>query len=479
MTTQHTTNTAANSTATGADPTPDRGHDRRALRTLDELAAALDGRLSRPGDADWDQTRAAWQLLVDQHPDAVVVAASAGDVVLTVRAARTLGMRVAPQATGHAAGAIPSLENTILLHTGELTGVSVDPTAMTARVEAGVVWRDVVRVAAQHGLAAVTGMSADVGVVGFLLGGGLGWLGRSHGLGSNSLVAADAVDASGRVIRIDPQHNEDLWWAMRGGVAPVIVTAVEFRLYPIAEVYGGALLWPIERAADVAHAWREWIAHIPPSVTSLARVLRYPPLPELPAFLRGRSFVAVEAAIQEDAPTAELMLQELRALTPEFDLMRPMSPSELGSVHGDPQQPAPAFGGSVLLTEITAESVDAFLDGALSADSQSLLSAELRHLGGDLSPQRGEGGALNSIPAAGLIFCVGMVPFPEALEPVRAGVAAMASSVKRFASPRAFRNFCDDPADPRALYGEAIERIRRIARDWDPQNAIVLGHELR
>jgi len=444
-----------------------------------ELRSALAGELIAPADAGWDAARQAWQVLADQQPVAVVVAASVADVVATVRAARALGLRVAPQATGHAAGALTSLEGTILLRTNRLKDVTVDPVAMTVRVEAGAEWADVVNVIGAHGLAAVTGMSPDVGVVGFTLGGGLGWLGRSHGLAANSLLAVDAVDATGQQIRVDAQHHEDLFWALRGGVAPVVVTAVEFRIYPIPVVHAGALMWPIERAADVAHAWREWIAEVPASVTSLARVLRYPPLPELPPFLQGRSFVAIEVAIQEPEAAAEALVAPLRALGPELDFVRPMAPAELGSIHGDPQQPVPAHGDSVLLTTISEGTMNAFLDCAMADAAAPLLSIELRHLGGELAPGRGEGGAVASLEGDGLVFVVGIVPVPEALAVVRAAADGVVAGLSEHASSRAFRNFCERAADPAALYGDAHERLRRISEAWDPQRVFTVGHPAR
>jgi hypothetical protein len=441
-----------------------------------DLRARLQGELVLPSDEQWDAARRPWQLLVDQHPVAVVFAASAGDISETVAIARNLGLRVAPQATGHAAGTIAGLDDTILLRTSEMRGVTVDSDAMTLRVEAGAEWADVVGLAAAHGLAAVSGMSPDVGVVGFTLGGGLGWLGRSHGLAANSVLAVEAVDARGRALRIDGQHHEDLFWALRGGVSPVIVTALELRLYPLAEVYAGSLLWPIERAADVAHAWREWIETAPASVTSLARVLRYPPLPELPPFLRGRAFVAVEVAIQEPAGDGERMLQQLRALEPEFDFVRPMSPAELGTIHGDPQQPVPAYGDSLLLAEITTESIDALVGLALDERSGPLLSIELRHLGGELAPGRGEGGAVADLAGEGLVFVVGIVPAPE-LGPVVEGAATrVMAGLQGFASARGFRNFREHVADPRSLYGGSLERLRRVVEAWDPQGVIRTGH---
>ena len=464
---------------TAGVPRPaDSGSDPATIAALLELRSALAGALALPGDEDWDAARQAWELLADQHPVAVVTPATVADIAATLAVARESGLKVAPQSTGHAAGTIATLDGTILLRTTRLRGVQIDPVAMTARVEAGTQWADVVGLAAEQGLAAVCGMSPDVGVDGFTLGGGLGWLGRSHGLAANSVIAVDAMDAEGHVLRIDAQHHEDLFWALRGGVAPVIVTAIEFRLYPIVRAHAGALLWPIDRAADVAHAWREWIAGVPASVTSLARVLRYPPLPELPPFLRGRAFVGVEVAIQESDDEASALLEPLRALGPEVDLVRPMSPGEFGAIHGDPQQPVPAHGGSVLLSSISRESVDAFLGCALADAADPLLSIELRHLGAELAPGRGEGGAVAALEGEGLVYVVGIVPAPELLGVVEHATQAVVGGLAPFASARAFRNFSERPGAPEKLYGEASGRLRRIVDEWDPHGVIRGGHAL-
>lgn len=445
---------------------------------LEDLRSALSGEVVLPADPGWESARRAWQLLVAQHPVAVVVPADTADVVTTIHAARRLGLRVAPQNTGHAAATVPSLADAILLRTSELRTVDIDPDSMVARVGAGALWSDVVGPAGMHGLAAVTGMAPSVGVVGFVLGGGLGWLGRSHGLAANSLLSIEGVDADGRVIRANATENADLFWAVRGGVAPVVVTSIELRLYPITTIHAGSLLWPIERAAEVVGAWREWIADVPASVTSLARVLRLPPIPDLPPFLRGRAFAAIEVAIGEDEQSAAAMLAPLRALLPEIDMVRTMSPAELGSIHGDPAQPSPGLGGSVLVAELSEQAVDAFVDVALGDSSTALVSVEIRHLGGELAVERGEGGAVAGIDGAGLVFAIGMVPSPEAYEPVRAGVAAVTDRLAAFASARQVKNFVETPADGARLYGDALEGLRRVALKWDPQQVILTGHPI-
>lgn len=443
---------------------------------LHAFRSRLHGDLLLPGDAGWDEARRAWMLLIDQNPTAVVVAADEHDVAETIRTARLLGLRVAPQCTGHAAGTLGGLEDTILLRTSRLDAVEIRDDV--ARVGAGALLSDVTAAATGHGLAVVSGMAPSVGATGLVLGGGLGWLARSHGLASASVRAIEAVDALGRTVRIDDDHDGNLFWAARGGVAPVIVTAMELQLYPLTEVVAGGLLWPVDRAAEVAHAWREWVADVPESVTSLVRVLRYPPLPELPEPLRGRAFVSIEAALQEDPEAAARRLQPLRALKPEIDTVRPMSPAELVTVHGDPPQPVPAHGDSVVLREISAESIDTLLDAALSPEATPLLSIEVRHLGGMLTPGRLDAGAVSGIDGEGLVHVVGIVPVPEALPAVRGAAERVVASVAPYASPGAVKNFAERPASADALYGSATERIRQVVAVWDPERIIRTGHPL-
>ncbi len=264
-----------------------------------DLATELDGRVVRPGDPDWDAARAAWHLEVDQRPEAVVIAASTRDVIAAVNTARRCGFRVAAQSTGHNAGPLGDLAGTILVRMHEMREVQVDPVTRVARAEGGAQWQDVTAPAAEHGLAALAGSAADVGVAGYTLGGGVSWLARSHGLSANSVVAIEVVTADGVLRRVDEDHDPELFWALRGGGGSFgVVTALEFRLYPITEVYAGVLFFPLERAAEVLHAWREWVPGVPESVTSVGRVLRFPPLPDLPPFLSGQSYVVVEATCQ-------------------------------------------------------------------------------------------------------------------------------------------------------------------------------------
>ena len=225
--------------------------------TFDALADTLTGDLVLPADPRWDSARAAWNLAVDQRPAAVVNVASVRDVVATIESARVRRLHVAPQGTGHNAAPLESLADTILLRTGALREVQIDPDARVARVEAGALWADVSSAAAEHGLAALAGSSPDVGVVGYTLGGGLSWLGRSHGLAANHVLAIELVTTDGVHRRVDADHHPELFWALRGGGGDYgVVTALEFRLFPIREVYAGARQVP--DAVGPAQRFKSW-----------------------------------------------------------------------------------------------------------------------------------------------------------------------------------------------------------------------------
>jgi FAD/FMN-containing dehydrogenase len=147
-------------------------------RTAEPLWPDIAGDVVRASDERYDEARRAWNLAADQRPAAVVFPTSAADVVRAVRFARSQRMRIAPQGTGHGAAPVEPLDGAILLKTSRMRRVEVYAAARCARVEAGAEWRDVTVPAGEQGLAALAGSSANVGVVGYTLGGGIGWLAR-------------------------------------------------------------------------------------------------------------------------------------------------------------------------------------------------------------------------------------------------------------------------------------------------------------
>ena len=244
---------------------------------------SLTGTLLFPGDPDWDDARSAFNLLLDQHPAAVALPANADDVAAVVAYARDAGLRVAPQATAHNQGPLGTLENTLLVNVGALQEVRVDPGAQRVRVGAGVKWDRVGPRLSAHGLAGLHGSSPDVGIAGYSLGGGMGWLARKYGLQANAVTALEFVTADGSLIRADAEHHSDLFWALRGGGGNFgIVTAIEFAVHPVDDLYAGAMFFPFERSSEVLKAWSAMLPSLPDEMMTWASVIHFPPIPDVP-----------------------------------------------------------------------------------------------------------------------------------------------------------------------------------------------------
>jgi len=444
---------------------------------LDVLRARLSGDIVAPGDEGWDSARQAWNLAVDQRPAAVALPESARDVVEVVGFARRNGLRVAPQGTGHNAAALGELGDTILLKTHRMRTVTIVPEARIARAEAGVLWIEVVEAAAAHGLAALAGSSPDVGVVGYTLGGGLSWLARKYGIGANQVTAVELVTADGRFVRADRDNEPDLFWAVRGGGGAFgVVTAIEFNLFPITEVYAGILWFPIERSAEVLKAWRAWTDGLPDEMTSVGRILQFPPIQEIPEPVRDQSFVVVEAIYAGDEAEGARLLEPLRALGPAMDTVATMPVAGLSTLHMDPEQPVPVAGDGGMLTDVDDELVEALVEGTVGSP---LLTAELRHLGGAVARARAEHGAVASFDAPFIFFAAGFTPFPEAAEAVHATVHAIRSALAPWEAAHTYMNFAESRRSAQSLFTEqAHHRLRRVKAAYDPADLIRSNHPI-
>ena len=406
---------------------------------------------------------------------------SAADVAAAVGWAAERGLRVAAQGTGHNAGPLGSLADTVLVRTGRMRGIQVDPHTRTARVEAGAVWLDVVHAAAAHGLAALAGSSPDVGVAGYTLGGGMSFLGRRYGLAANNVRAIEMVTADGRRVRADREHESDLFWALRGGGGSFgIVTAIEFRLFPLTEAYAGILWYPMERGSEVLHAWAELTRGGPPDeLTTVGRFLNLPPIPKIPEPVRGKSFVIVEAYHLGDPAQADALLAPLRGLGPVNDTIATVPIPALSHLHMDPEQPVPGAGDGLMIDQLPGAAIDAFVQAAGPDAAFPLLSVEIRHLGGEFARARPGNGALASIDAGYALYAVGMTPVPELIPPVTAQVETVKNALASWAARQMYLNFAETQHPAAPFWTEqAYQRLRRIKANADPADMIRANHPI-
>lgn len=436
-----------------------------------------------PGDASYDVVRVPWNVAVDQRPAAVATPTTAEEVSAVVRAAAELGLRVAPQSSGHGAAPLAhgnDLSDVVLLRTSGLRGVTVDPEARTARVAGGALWQDVVEAAAPHGLAALHGSSPDVAVAGYSLGGGIGWYARQHGLAANSIVAAEVVTADGRIVRVDASHRRKLFWALRGGGGSFgVVTALELRLFPIADAYAGMFLWDLAdpNATTAVRRWAAWSATAPDEVTTSLRVMRFPPMPELPDFLRGRQLVVIDGAVLGSDERGAELVGFLRDLAPEMDTWTRMPAAAITRLHMDPEGPTPSVGGSVLLDRFDEDAVEAFLAAVGPGAETTLLFAELRQLGGALGRPHHGGGVLRQLAGSHAAFFLAVAATPEMATEGAVSAQRAIHALSPWANGRNFLNFSETPTDTATAYEEkAFRRLRKVRAKVDPAGLFLANH---
>jgi len=435
--------------------------------------------LIMPGHPGWDEARRAWNLAVDQHPAAVAWPASAEDVAHVIGFAREHGLRVAAQGTGHNAAPLGSLADTILVKTAAMRRVTVDPAARIARAEAGVVWLEVAEAAAGHGLAALAGSSPDVGVVGYTIGGGMSWLGRAYGLSANNVEAIEVVTADGRLVRADACTETDLFWALRGGGGSFgVVTGIELRLFPITEVYAGLLWWPAGAAAEVLQAWRQLTqGDLPEDFTTSARLINVPPVPEMPAALRGKSFVVIDVIHLGTPAEADALLAPLRALNPVTDTIEMIPAQALSHLHMDPEKPSAGAGDGLLLASLPADAIETLI--RVADTGTRLAVVELRHLGGEMKRARPANGALAAVDADYALFAAGPAPFPQAAEAVAWSVATVQTAMQPWAARQMYLNLAETHRDPATFWTpQAYDRLRRIKAAVDPDDLIRSNHPI-
>ncbi|TQM65195.1 FAD-binding oxidoreductase [Humibacillus xanthopallidus] len=452
------------------------------VRRATSLAGLCDGAVHLPGDAAYESARLPWNVAVDQRPAAVAVPSSVAQVQQVVRAAADAGLRVAPQTTGHNAGPLVAqgLDDVVLLRTERLRRVTIDPVRRIARAEGGAVWLDATEPAADHGLAALHGSSPDVGIAGYTLGGGIGWYARKLGLASNSVTAVELVTADGEHLRADASENRELFWALRGGGGSFgVVTALEFRLHPIESAYAGMLVWDRDHAERVLRRWADWAPEAPESVTTALRFLNLPPLPDIPEPLRGRSVVVIDGAVLDCDAEARSVLGLLRGLGPEIDTFDRVPARSLPRLHMDPEGPTPAVSDATLLGELTDSTIDTLLEEVGPGSTTSLLSTELRQLGGALGRAPEGHGALGSIDAAYGVFAVAVAATPEMAMQGQLDAHQVTAALEPWSTGRSYLNFAENSVDPRTGYDEsAWLQLKGIRSAYDPQDRFVANHRV-
>jgi hypothetical protein len=322
---------------------------------------------------------------------------------------------------------------------------------------------------------ALCGSNPDVTVVGLTLGGGVSWFTRKHGFTANSVVSFDVVGADGELRHVTRSSDPDLFWALRGGGGDfAVVVRMELALFDAAEMYGGQLMWPVEHAVDVLRAFRDLALVAPRELSLWAHVMHFPPLPDVPEPVRGKSFVTVASTYLGDAKMAEILLWSLRDAAPvALDLMGPITPAGLAGVAAEPTEPMPALEHSLLMTGFDDEAIEALVAAVGDPKTCPLAMVQVRGLGGAFGEDVPTGGAVRPVPEPFQLFAMGVPAVPELAAAIPHGFAAIDAALAHVTAEHRMPNFtAAGQADEAGYDAERLARLRQIKRAQDPQGVI-------
>ncbi|WOC13459.1 FAD-binding oxidoreductase [Gordonia sp. MP11Mi] len=453
-----------------------RSIDRADIATL---RAAVRGAVHRPADPGYQTI--AFNVAVSRRPWAVVDVLDADDVAAVVEFAAVNAMTVAVHCTGH--GATPIDGTTLLVRTGKLDRLHVDSAARTARVGAGLRWQSVIDATAPLGLAPVCGSAPGVGVVGLLTGAGVGPMVRALGSAADYAREFTVVTGDGTIRRVAPDENAELFWGLRGGKATLgIVVEAVIDLLPLRFFYGGALYFDGDDAAAVLYAWHAWTQTLPDDADTSIALLRLPDVPGVPPVLAGRLTVAVRFASLADPEAGAAILAPMRDVAqPILDAVAQMPYAAIGAIHADPTDPVPAFEDSILLRDLTAETIAAVLGQVGPTVQSPLLMAEIRLLGGALARPAAEHRAFCHPNAVANVQVVGVLAPPIA-ELVPGAVESLVAAFAPFSDGARLANFAasSDPAVIASCYDEDTRAwLAALARQHDPAGVLAVGQVVR
>lgn len=435
------------------------------MKLENDLRRAVRGRVLMAGDEGFGAARRAWNLAVHQPARAVVEAADADDVSTLVSYARRAGLSILTQPSGH--GAKSGVDGAILLRTKHLSNVDVFPGQRVARVGAGALWGEVLAAAGPHDLIALAGSSPAPSVTGYTLGGGLSWFGRKFGFAANSVRSFEVVDAEGDRSRVTADSDADLFWALRGGGGDfALVTAMEFDLYPAPSLFGGRMLWPASRAAEVLGGFREVVADAPDELSIWYDRFDYPDLPVLPHYLRGLSVVAIYSTFLGAQDEARALLSRFDRIDGRIMDTRCLMPvSELGGIIDEPTRPGPGVFRAELLTNFD----DIVAEPLLAEPLAPLLSTQVRHLGGAFSRPVSDGGACGQLSEPFLLRMSGIPITPDIGAAISARQTGLAYVLRHHVSGRKPFNYLGNDENVSAAFSlDDLTRLRSLKGERDP-----------
>jgi FAD/FMN-containing dehydrogenase len=440
-----------------------------------EVRATFSGELIRPEDPGYEQVRRVHNGLIDKRPALIARCHTVPDIVDAVIAGRDQATEISVRGGGHNVAGLGVTDGGLMIDLAPMKGVRIDPGRRTIWAQAGVTWKELNRAAARHGLATTGGVVSSTGIAGLTLGGGEGWLMGKHGLTVDNLLAVEVVTADGQVVVASAEHNQDLFWALRGGGGNFGVAAsFEYQAHPVATVHGGMVAHPVSRAREVFGFYRDFTQAAPDELTVYMSLFANPAAPE-------EGMVAMAACHCGDPMSAEADLKPLREFGPPVtDLVQPM-PYPVINTLSDGGYPRGAFNywKSAFLSELSDASAEIMVDAMRRCPSPMSGLGIVPYLGAVARVEATATAFAHRAPGYSLLI-VSQWTDPRDTEQNIAWARETFAALRPHMTGRSYVNnlTAEDGRKVHEVWGPNYRRLVTVKRRYDPDNVFRLNHNI-
>jgi FAD/FMN-containing dehydrogenase len=453
---------------------------------LEALRAIFRGELIQPGDAGYGEARHVWNGMIDRRPALIARCADENDVIAAVSFARDNDLRIAVRGGGHNVAGHATVDDGIVIDLSPMKAVQVDAAAHVARVQGGATLADVDHATQEYGLVVPAGVVSETGIAGLTLGGGMGYLRGKYGLTADNLIAADVVTADGRLIHANEIDHPDLLWALRGGGGNFgIVTAFEFRLYPLGpEVAFTFVFHHGARTREGLQFFREYAATMPDEVSPLAFCGIVPATEHFPESIHGTPFIAFAAMYAGAPDEGERVLQPLRAWSEPLIDMSGRMPYVTAQKAFDEDYPRGLryYWKSLNLSTLNDDVIDRIVDHAARQPSP-YSTIDIWPIGGAVSRVAAETSAFYGRQAAFLINPEANWEDPADDAANIAWARATIDSLQPWSDGSRYLNFPgfqeEGDAMMCAAFGPNYARLVQVKNRYDPHNLFRLNQNIK
>ena len=460
----------------------------RSIVSTDLLTfrAAIHGDVIEPSDLTYDSARALFNGGIDKHPAVIVRCVDVHDVQLALAYAQQQELPIAVRGGGHSIAGHSSIDNGLVIDLSQMKSISVNPAERTATAEPGVLLGELDAATQEFGLAVPAGTISHTGIAGLTLGGGTGWLMRKHGLTIDSLLAVEIVTADGVLRRASASENPDLFWGVRGAGANLgVVVSFTYQLHPVGPlVFGGPLLYTMDKAPEVMRLYREFMETAPDELTTFIIFLTIPPVAPFPAHLHGQQVIAVDTCFVGPVAAGDAVIAPFRSeLVPDLDLAGPIPYVVRQSLTDDfAPHGMDGYHKGTNLNSLSDEVISALINGFSRVTNPSTV-IHVARMGGAVARVPSDATAFGNRTAPYVCWILGLwAKDPARTEEHRTWVREIAKAVEVDAAEGVYINVISDDEENGAAgaYGPVVyDLLTRVKTKYDPTNRFRGNHNIK